>query len=52
MTYTHLSTDELVIIESHFKQKTPVTQIAESIKRSRQNSNECHIISQRRAQCP
>lgn len=36
MTYTHLSTDELVIIESHFKQKTPVTQIAESIKRSRQ----------------
>lgn len=36
MTYTHLTTDELVMIESYYKENTPVTTIAERLKRSRQ----------------
>ena len=36
MTYTHLTTDELVMIEAYFHQQTPVAIIAERLKRSRQ----------------
>ena len=36
MTYTHLTTDELVMIEAYHRQNIPVKQIAESLKRSRQ----------------
>lgn len=36
MTYTHITTDELVIIEAYFHQGTPVSQIAKQIGRARQ----------------
>jgi IS30 family transposase len=36
MTYTHLTTDELVMIESYYHQNTSVTRIAERLNRSRQ----------------
>ena len=36
MTYTHLTTDELVMIEAYYHQNTPVTRIAERLSRSRQ----------------
>ena len=36
MTYTHLTTDELVMIEAYFHQGTPVAIIAARLKRSRQ----------------
>ena len=36
MTYTHLTTDELVMIESYHHQAIPVAIIAERLKRSRQ----------------
>jgi transposase, IS30 family len=36
MTYTHLNTDELVMIESYHHQNTPVATIAERLNRSRQ----------------
>lgn len=36
MTYTHLSTDELVIIESYFHQNTPVSKISKRVCRARQ----------------
>lgn len=36
MTYTHLTTDELVMIEAYFHQQTPVAIIAARLKRSRQ----------------
>ena len=36
MTYTHLITDELVMIESYYHQNIPVAQIAERLNRSRQ----------------
>ncbi|MBU9673922.1 IS30 family transposase [Planococcus sp. CP5-4_YE] len=36
MTYTHLTTDELVMIEAYFHQETPVAIIAARLKRSRQ----------------
>lgn len=36
MTYTHLSTDELVIIESYFHQNASVSKISEQIGRARQ----------------
>ncbi|MBV0910722.1 IS30 family transposase, partial [Planococcus sp. CP5-4_UN] len=35
MTYTHLTTDELVMIEAYFHQETPVAIIAARLKRSR-----------------
>ena len=37
MTYTHLTTDELVMIESYHHQAIPVAIIAERLKRSRQS---------------
>ncbi|MGM8364594.1 IS30 family transposase [Virgibacillus sp. W0181] len=36
MTYTHLTTDELVMIESYYHQRIPVMKISELLKRSRQ----------------
>lgn len=36
MTYTHLTTDELVMIESYFRQNTAVMDISKLLKRSRQ----------------
>lgn len=36
MTHTQLTTDELVMIESYYHQQTKVTEIAASLKRSRQ----------------
>lgn len=36
MTYTHLTKDELSMIEAHFHNRTPVTKIAERLRRSRQ----------------
>ena len=36
MTYTHITTDELVIIEAYFHQETPTSQIAKRIGRARQ----------------
>ena len=36
MTYTHLTTDELVMIESYYHQDIPVAIIAERLKRTRQ----------------
>ena len=36
MTYTHLTTDELVMIESYFRQNTAVTDISKLLNRSRQ----------------
>lgn len=36
MAYTHLTTEELVIIEAYFHQKIPVLKIATYIGRSRQ----------------
>lgn len=35
MTYTHLTTDELVMIESYYHQNIPVTTISAHLKRSR-----------------
>lgn len=36
MTYTHLTTDELVLIESYYHQETKVKLVADTMKRSRQ----------------
>ena len=36
MTYTHITTDELVIIESYFHQGTSITQISKQVGRARQ----------------
>ncbi|MCG1010925.1 IS30 family transposase [Salinicoccus sp. ID82-1] len=36
MTYTHLTTDELVIIEAYFHHDTPISHIAKRIGRARQ----------------
>lgn len=36
MTYTHLTTNELVMIESYYKNHLPVSQIAKSLNRTRQ----------------
>lgn len=36
MTYTHLTTNELVMIESYFHANKPVAKVAHSLKRSRQ----------------
>lgn len=47
MTYTHLTTDELVMIESYFHQNTPVTKIAKFLDRSRQPIyNVIHFLKQ------
>ena len=35
MTYIHLTTDELVMIESYYHQNIKITKIAEYLKRSR-----------------
>ncbi|BDP70712.1 hypothetical protein EfmAA94_18850 [Enterococcus faecium] len=39
MTYTHLTTDELVIIESYFKMNQSVAKTAHCLNRSRQTTN-------------
>jgi IS30 family transposase len=36
MTYTHITTDELVFIEGYFHHGTPVSQIAKRLGRARQ----------------
>ncbi len=36
MTHTHITTDELVIIEFYFHQETPISHIAKRIGRARQ----------------
>lgn len=36
MTYTHLTPNELVMIEAYFKMKQPVKLVSRSINRSRQ----------------
>lgn len=36
MTYSHLTTDELVMIESYYHQNISVAMIAERLRRSRQ----------------
>ncbi len=36
MTYTHLTTDELVLIASYFNIEKPVAIVAQSLNRSRQ----------------
>lgn len=36
MTYTHLTTDELVLIESYFNTHQPVAQVAKQLSRARQ----------------
>lgn len=36
MTYTHLTTDELVLIEAYYKISKPVLQVAKILNRSRQ----------------
>ncbi|MEN2286963.1 IS30 family transposase, partial [Enterococcus lactis] len=35
MTYTHLTTDELVIIQAEFTQSKPVSTVAKLLQRSR-----------------
>jgi len=35
MTYTHLTTDELVMMESYYHQNTSVSQIATYLNRTR-----------------
>ncbi len=36
MTYTHLTTTELVMIEAYYKEGVTVSDICQSLKRSRQ----------------
>ncbi len=36
MTYTHLTPNELVIIEAYFHQETPVAFVAKKLNRGRQ----------------
>ncbi|EPU43437.1 helix-turn-helix domain-containing protein [Streptococcus pluranimalium] len=36
MTYTHLTTNELVMIEAYYKEGIAVSHICQSLKRSRQ----------------
>ncbi len=36
MTYTHLTPDELVMIDAYFKINEPVVNVAHSLRRSRQ----------------
>ena len=47
MTYTHLTPNELVIIEAYFHQETPVAFVAKKLKRGRQaNYNVYHFLKQ------
>ena len=47
MTYTHLTTNELVMIEAYHKNHVPVSQIAKSLKRARQTIyNIIHFFEQ------
>ncbi|MBP2099025.1 IS30 family transposase [Enterococcus rivorum] len=36
MTYTHLTPNELVMIEAYFRNNQPVLEVAKQLKRSRQ----------------
>ncbi|WP_425164677.1 hypothetical protein [Enterococcus faecium] len=36
MTYTHLTPNELVMIEAYFHQETPVAIVAKQVKRGKQ----------------
>lgn len=49
MTYTHLSTDELIIIEAYFHQNSSVTKISRQMGRAPSNSAQCGDFSERRA---
>src|SRR5699024_6691842 len=46
MTYTHITTDELVIIEAYFHHDTPISHIAKRIGRARQTVH--NVIAYRR----
>lgn len=47
MTYTHLTPNELVIIEAYFHQETPVAFVAKKLKRGRQAIyNVYHFLKQ------
>lgn len=47
MTYTHLTTDELVLIESYFTTHQPVAQVAKCLKRARQTIyNVYHFLAE------
>lgn len=47
MTYTHLTTDELVMIDSYFKINETVANVAQSLDRSRQTIyNVYHFLEQ------
>ncbi|ELB07424.1 hypothetical protein OII_04565, partial [Enterococcus faecium EnGen0029] len=43
MTYTHLTTDELVIIESYFKINQSVAKTAHCLNRSRQTIHKVYL---------
>lgn len=44
MTYTHLTTDELVIIESYFKINQSVAKTAYCLNRSRQTIHKVYLF--------
>ncbi|MDB0755133.1 IS30 family transposase, partial [Enterococcus faecium] len=44
MTYTHLTTDELVIIESYFKINQSVAKTAHCLNRSRQTIHKVYLF--------
>ncbi|MGC3595968.1 IS30 family transposase, partial [Enterococcus faecium] len=44
MTYTHLTTDELVIIESYFKMNKSVAKTAHCLNRSRQTIHKVYLF--------
>ena len=47
MTYTHLTPNELVIIEAYFHQEIPVAFVAKKLKRGRQAIyNVYHFLKQ------
>lgn len=47
MTYTHLTTNDLVMIEAYYKNQVPVSEIAKSLKRARQTIyNIIHFFEQ------
>jgi IS30 family transposase len=48
MTYTHLTTDELVIIESYFKINQSVAKTAHCLNRSRQTIHKSISVLQAR----
>ena len=49
MTYTHLSTDELIIIEAYFHQNSSVTKISRQMGRARQTVHNVVTFLKRRA---